>query len=129
MPRRPELSKGEMEVARVLWDLGEATLGQVFDACRREREIDYTTVQTYLRRLETKGYLRTRRDGRTKVYRPKVQPSQVIRETVNDLLRRLFGGQALPLLRHLIDDRKITANEIEELRALLSQLETEHGNP
>jgi predicted transcriptional regulator len=129
MPKRPDLSKGEMEVARVVWGLREATVGQVFEACPKERRLDYTTVQTYLRRLEAKGYLRTRRDGRTKLYSPKVPPNQVIKQTVADLTDRLFGGEALPLLRHVIEDRGISRDEINELRALLDRLEGEHDEP
>src|SRR5204863_5802889 len=120
---------GEMEVARVVWDLGEATVGQVFEAFPKERQLDYTTVQTYLRRLEAKGYLQTRRDGRTKRYSPKVPPSQVIRQTVADLTDRLFGGEALPLLRHLIQDQGISREDIHELRALLNRLEEEQDEP
>lgn len=126
MARRAALSKGEMEVARVVWGLGEATVGQVFEACAKERKMDYTTVQTYLRRLEAKGYLRTRREGRNKVYRAKVRPGQVIRETVDDLMDRLFGGETLPMLRHLIQERGVSKRELEALRQMLSELEAEH---
>ncbi len=126
MARRPELSKGELEIVRIVWELGEATLGQVFEACLVERKIDYATVQTYLNRLVTKGYLKTRPDGRAKLYRPKVPPSQVIRETVDDLLRRLFRGDTSLLVRHLIDDQKLTTKDIGELRGLLSKLEADN---
>jgi BlaI family transcriptional regulator, penicillinase repressor len=54
MARRPALSKAEMEVARIVWNLGEATVRQVFEAFPAERKIDFATVQTYLRRLETR---------------------------------------------------------------------------
>ena len=93
--QRPALSKGELEVARLLWGLGEATVRQVFEAFPTQRTIDFTTVQTYLRRLEAKGYARAWLRGRTRVYAPDVQPSTVIRETVDDLVQRLFGGEAL----------------------------------
>jgi BlaI family penicillinase repressor len=129
MAKRPDPSKGEMEVARIVWGLGEATVGQVFEAFPKERQLDYTTVQTYLRRLEAKGYLHTRRDRRTKLYSAKVPPSQVIRQMVADLTDRLFGGETLPLLRHLIQDRGISADEMKELRALLNRLEGEQDEP
>ena len=54
-PRTP-LSKAEMEVASLVWELGEATVRQVTDALPAKRKIDFTTVQTYLSRLEAKGY-------------------------------------------------------------------------
>ena len=125
MTDRPGLSKGEMEVARVLWQLGKATVREVHEAFPAARKIDFTTVQTYLRRLESKGYVRARLDGRTRVYSPKVKPRTVIRETLNDLIDRLFGGETLPLMRHLIEDRGIRDEELAELKKLIDRLEEE----
>lgn len=123
MVRRPALSKAEMEVVRIVWNLGEATVRQAVDAFPPGRNIDFTTVQTYLRRLETKGYLRARRQGRALVYRPRVRPDDVIRDTVGDLVNRLFDGQTIPLLHHLIRDRSICKEDIEELRQMIDQWE------
>ena len=114
-----------MEVARVLWDLGKATVREVHEAFPLEREIDFTTVQTYLRRLESKGYARGSLNGRTRVYAPRVKPRTVIRETLDDLIDRLFGGEALPLMRHLIEDRGMSSEELSQLRELINQLEEE----
>lgn len=114
-----------MEVARAVWELGEATVGQVFQWFPEDRRMDYAAVQTYLRRLEAKGYVRARRSGRTKVYQPKVEPTQVIRETVDDLMTRLFGGETLPLMLHLIEQRGITPAETQQLRQALDALEAE----
>lgn len=125
MTRRPALSKGEMEVARLLWELGEATVRQVHESLPAERTIDFTTVQTYLRRLDAKGYVRTWLKGRTRVYAPKVKPTTVIRETVDDLIERLFGGETLPLVQHLIEERGIGEKELAQLRQLLDRLEEE----
>ena len=125
MPPRPPLSKGEMEVARAVWELGEGTVSQVFQWFSADRPMDYATVQTYLRRLEAKGYVRARREGRTKIYRAKVEQTQVIRETVDDLRTRLFGGEALPLMLHLIEERGITPAETQQLRDALDALEAE----
>ena len=129
MGARPPISKGELEVARVVWRLGEASAGEVFEAFANDREIDYTTVHTYLRRLEEKGYLRTRREGRNKIYRPKVRPSQVIREIVEDLMDHLFDGEAIALMHYLIRDRGVTPEERRRLRKMLSESEAEHDDP
>jgi BlaI family transcriptional regulator, penicillinase repressor len=125
MVRRPALSKAEMEVVRIVWNLGEATVRQALDAFPARRNIDFTTVQTYLRRLEAKGYLRAKRQGRALVYRPRVRPDDVIRETVGDLVNRLFDGQTVPLLHHLILDRSIRKEDIDELREMIDQWERE----
>jgi predicted transcriptional regulator len=119
------LSKGELEVARVLWGLGTATVREVHEAFPAERAIDFTTVQTYLRRLEQKGYVRGRLAGRTRVYTAKIKSRTVIRETIDDLVDRLFAGETLPLVRHLIEERGISNADVSELRALLDRLEQE----
>ncbi len=121
MTSRAACSKAELEIARLVWDLGEATVRQVLESLPADRQLDYKTVQTYLRRLEAKGYLESRRDGKTSVYKALVRPGQVIRETVSDLLGRLFGGSALPLVEHLITDHRLTPEEIQRLRHLIDQ--------
>mgnify|MGYP002622788100 FL=1 len=128
MGKRQPASKAELEIARIVWDLGSATVRQVFEQVDPARELDFKTVQTYLRRLEAKGYLTTRQAGRSKVYSPKVRPGQVIRETVDDFLQRLFDGATLPLVQHLISERDISADEIRELREMLDRWEQEHGD-
>jgi BlaI family transcriptional regulator, penicillinase repressor len=125
MADRPALSKGEMEVARVLWQLGRATVRQVHEAFPVEREIDFTTVQTYLRRLETKGYVKAKLDGRTLIYSGRVEPRKVIGQAVDDLVDRLFGGEALPLMQHLIEEGSISESELASLRLLIDRLENE----
>lgn len=123
MPPRPGLSKGELEVARVVWELKQATVRAVYNALADVRDIDFTTVQTYLRRLEEKGYLNVRLEGRARSYSPKVRPRTVIRETVSDLVDRLFAGDSMPLVRHLVEDSRFTEGEIEQLRQLIDRLE------
>ncbi|WP_425615270.1 BlaI/MecI/CopY family transcriptional regulator [Anatilimnocola sp. NA78] len=125
MTDRPELSKGEMEVARVLWELGQATVREVHEAFPEDRKIDFATVQTYLRRLETKGYISGKLVARTRVYSPKVQPRKVIGRTIDDLIDRLFGGEALPLMRHLIEERGLTPDDLTELRKLIDGMDHE----
>lgn len=126
MTNRPPLSKGEMEVARALWEHGPATVRAIHDAFRPDRTMDFATVQTYLRRLETKGYASSRLEGRTRIYAARAKPRTVIRETVDDLVDRLFGGEAMPLVRHLIEERGMDRDQLAELRALIEQLDEEN---
>ncbi|QDU40605.1 Penicillinase repressor [Maioricimonas rarisocia] len=122
-PDRSPLSRGELDVARLLWGLKSATVREVHAALPDDRPLDFSTVQTYLRRLEAKGYVTSVLEGRTRVYRPRIRPKTVIRETVDDLVERLFGGEPLPLMRHLIEDRGLSDEEIAELRQLLNERE------
>ena len=123
--KRQALAKSELEVAQVVWKLGEARVREVVDALAAadpEKKLDFWTVQTYLRRLKAKGYLRTRREGRADVYLPVVRQTSVLRDMVNDFVNRLFDGEALPLVHHLIDDRGLSAAEIDQLQATLDKL-------
>ena len=129
MGKRPVPPKSELEVARIVWGLGSATVRQVVEAMPKGREVDFKTVQTYLRRLKAKGYLRTRREGRTMVYSPRVHPNRVIGEVVDDLMNRLFGGEVFPLFQHLIEDRGISNDDVRQLRGLLDRLEREEEAP
>ena len=123
MVDRPSLSKGEMEVARLLWEFGPASVRQIFEAQPEARKMDFATVQTYLRRLETKGHASSTLEGRIRIYSARTKARTVIRETVDDLVQRLFGGETMPLVRHLIEERGIDENGIAELRQLIEHLE------
>ena len=123
MPPRPGLSKAELEIARIVWEMKSASVRQIFEALPAGRDIDFTTVQTYLRRLEDKGYLNAKIEGRHRVYTAKVRPQTVIRETVGELVDLLFGGESLPLMKHLVEERRFSPDDIDQLRQLLDRLE------
>jgi len=122
MKRLPPLPKSEFEVARIVWDLGEATVREVADALPNDRRLDFFTVQTYLRRLTDKGYLKVRRRGRANAYSARVAPGHAIRHLVEEFVQGVFGGEAIPLMQHLIHDRPISSEELDQLQAELDQL-------
>lgn len=129
MVDRPPLSKREMEIARVLWEIGPATVREVFEAFPKSRKMEFATVQTYLRRLTTKGHANSKLNGRVRVYSTRTKPRTVIRETVDDLVQRLFGGESLPLVRHLIEQKGIDEEGLAELRDLIDKMEVDRlGN-
>jgi predicted transcriptional regulator len=125
MAKRAALSRAEMQVVHLVWELDGATVREVLEALPSDRKVDYKTVQTYLRRLEAKGYVTSTRDGRTRVYSAKARPGQVIKETVSDFVGRLFGGNPLPLMEHLIQEEGLSGEDIDRLRDMLDQLEAE----
>lgn len=120
---RSPLSKLELEVARTIWNLQEGTLGAIHKAILAERKMQYATLQTYVRRLEAKGYIESNCIGRTKLYRPKVQLEEVIRDTIDEVRNRLFNGKAVPFVRHLLQDHLISPEELEELKTLFAEIE------
>ena len=123
MSPRPGLSKAELEIARLVWELKEASVRQVHEALPTNRKVDFTTVQTFLKRLEEKGYLKVRLEGRSRIYAPRVRPKTVIRETVGDLVERLFAGESMPLVQHLVEENRLSSDELQQLKALINRME------
>jgi len=121
LAKRPALARSELEVAQIVWKRGKATVREVFEAMPGERGLDFKTVQTYLRRLEAKGYVQTRREGRNNVYSTRVRPSQVVRNLVDDFVNRIFGGQPFPLVQQLLEQQELTDDQIDRLQDLLKQ--------
>ncbi|MBN1361775.1 MAG: BlaI/MecI/CopY family transcriptional regulator [Sedimentisphaerales bacterium] len=116
--KRPAMSPAETEVLRLVWQCQEATVQQVYDALPPTRKVAYVTVATLLRRLEEKGYLRHRVNGKAFVYTPAAKKEDVIRRTISDLVERLFGGNPVPLMQHLAQHSGMTDEDIERLKEL-----------
>jgi len=79
MKNLPPLPRSELEITQIVWRLGDATVRQVVDEIPEERGLGFWTVQTYLRRLEKKGYLKSRKAGRNNIYSAAVDPEGVIK--------------------------------------------------
>jgi predicted transcriptional regulator len=112
------LTRAELEVMKVLWQVGEATVHDVVDAL--PKQVAYTTALTMLRILEQKGYVVHTphpSGGRAHLYRPVAAEESVRRNHVRDLVDRVFGGRAEELVTGLLHDEKLTRAELESLRA------------
>jgi len=114
----PALSPSETEILRLVWQLDKATVQDVCNKLPAKRKIAYATVQTLLRRLEKKGYLKHRIRGKAHVFFAAVKSENVIKRSVNDFLDRLFGGDPIPLMQYLAEHGKINADDIEELKTI-----------
>jgi len=117
----PALSPAETEILRLVWQLNQATVQEVCDVLPAKRKIAYATVQTMLRRLEKKGYVKHRIQGKAHVFYAAVRSEEVIKRSVGDFLDRLFGGDPVPLMQHLAQHGKINAADIKRLEKLLGE--------
>jgi predicted transcriptional regulator len=104
---------------RVLWARGEASAAAVHAALHPERGLAPTTIATMLRKLEKKGVVTHRAEGRQYIYRATVARSDVQRSMVATLVDRLFEGDAAALVHHLLHEGDVERQELERLRALL----------
>ena len=106
---------------KVVWRLEEATVRDVHDALRARRAVAYTTVQTMMNILETKGHLTREPGEKANVYTP-VRPQQlVVRSMVREFVDRVFDGSARPLLVHLLKEKGLTERERRELQKMLDK--------
>ena len=115
------MSPAETEILRLVWQLEEATVQQICGLLPPKRKIVYKTVQTLLRRLENKGYLKHKIKGKAHVFFPAVKREDVVKRTVIDFLDRLFGGDPKPLMQFLAEDGKIDTEDIKRLRRLIEK--------
>ena len=110
---------------KVIWPREQATVREVYDDLRSRRAIAYTTVQTMMNVLETKGHLARQAGERAHVYTP-VRPQQtVVRSMVREFVDRVFDGSSRPLLVHLLKDRRLSARDRRDLQQLIDRLEKE----
>ena len=123
-----QLGDLQLAIMRVLWDHGEATVKQVREALEASRPLALTTVATMLTKMESKGVVEHRAEGRRYVYRPLVSERQVKRSMTRRLTEGLFGGDALAVVSHLLSEREIPAAELEELKRLIERREREEDD-
>lgn len=118
MPR-VRLTRLELQLMDILWDLGEAAVREVQEAIPARSRPAYTTVQTILNRLEQKGAVKkTRKIGNAWIFAPAINRKKTHERLIDDFLD-LFGGNAAPVVSHLLESGKLT---LEDLRALEDRL-------
>ncbi|MBL9148212.1 MAG: BlaI/MecI/CopY family transcriptional regulator [Phycisphaerae bacterium] len=125
MARRDlEIGDAELSALRVLWDFGPQTVREVMEHLHeRGRKVAYTTVLTFMTRLEQKGLVRSDKNDQAYVYRAKVTRESVTRSRVRQLLDQLYDGAAGPVLVHLIENEKLTGDDVQTLRKLIDDLD------
>lgn len=112
----------QLAILRTLWDRGDATVADVH-ALLSDRGLALTTIATMLRKMEEKDLVAHRENGRHFVYRAKVDPALVQKNLVGDLVTRLFDGDPLALVNHLLRAGEIDLGELDELRQKVAEAE------
>lgn len=111
----------QLRIMRVLWEEGEATARRITDVMNAANPIAHSTVQTLLRKLETKRAITHEQKDRTFVFRPLVGESEVTRSAAQDLLSRVFQGSISGLVAHLLEGDDVSEDEMQRLRQLVDE--------
>ena len=106
---------------KVVWGRGASTVRDVYEAMLERRKIAYTTVMTMMNILEQKGYLKKNQKDRAYLYQATRPQKQVIRGMVREFVDRVFDGSAEPLLLHLVEDRRLSKSDLEEIRRMIEE--------
>jgi predicted transcriptional regulator len=122
LPALPRPTDAELEILRVLWDRGPATVREVREAISRSHPSGYTTVLKLLQIMTDKRLVLRDESERAHVYRPGVARQETERQLVYDLLDRAFGGSASRLVMQALSSRKASPEEIAEIRKLLDSV-------
>lgn len=123
-----DLSDLQLAIMRVLWKRGEASAAEVRSGLRRDLAI--TTVSTMLTRLEKRGVVEHRSEGRTFVYRPRIAEHDVRRTMLRSMVRNLFAGDPTAVVSHLLTGKDVDADDVERMRSLIDQhrRKAKHGD-
>ena len=118
----------ELEILKILWQRGEATVRQVYEEMQASSAIVQNTVQAFLRTMEEKGLVTHRVQGRSFVYSPIHRREQTSRHMVHKLLDRVYDGAIDQLMASLLSVRQPTDEELSRLQDLVDQAKSASAN-
>ena len=124
MSEKVNPTERELEILKVLWDRGEATVRDVYEELRQRLPIVQNTVQAFLRTMEDKGLVTHRLEGRTFIYQPTYERQQTTQRLAEQLLTRAFDGAMDQLVQSVLSLRQPTKDELARLEQLLAEAKT-----
>jgi len=122
MKRVPRISETEWEVMRVLWAKAPCSAGEIIETLTTtDPSWHPRTIKTFLTRLVGKKALGFRKEGRAYLYRPLVKETECVTAASDSFLDRVFGGSLKPMLAHFVEQKRLSPEEIRELKNLLDE--------
>jgi BlaI family transcriptional regulator, penicillinase repressor len=123
MARRPSghPTELELEILKIFWRTGQATVGQVRDALVGFRELAYTSVMTIMTIMTRKGYLARQREGGSYVYEARITEKSITQTMLKDIVDRVFEGSTAAVMVNLLETKDLDPDELKQLRNLINQ--------
>ncbi|MEM6637199.1 MAG: BlaI/MecI/CopY family transcriptional regulator [Pseudomonadota bacterium] len=115
------LTEVELEFMNELWAIGEGTVRDVLDQLPEDRSLAYTSGATILRILEEKGFVKSRKDGKSLTYTPLLAKDKYQTRSLQNLSRTLFDDTPATLVARLVENAGLTDTDLEEIRALVER--------
>jgi len=118
-PTEKKLTTQQIEIMKVVWQLGNATVRDVYESLREQRSIAYTTVMTTMKTMEARGHLKKRVEGRAFVYQAIEPQNSALRRIVGEFLDKFFNGAAEPLLAHLVQEQRLSQKDLNKVSKMI----------
>jgi predicted transcriptional regulator len=117
--------KLQRAIIEIVWELGEASVREVWKQLRKEKELVYTTILTSMQRLEKDGWLTHRLEGNKNIYTPTKTREQAGAGSVRKFIHKMFNGNAALLFQQLVEEDELSDKELHELKRLIDKKEKE----
>ena len=127
MPERHEITELQLAILSLLWERGEATVAELWDALHEERGLAQTTVATLVARLQRRGIVARRTRDRQYVYRATITEADVQQSMVSELTERLFAGDAAALVSHLIAASDMSPGDLARVKRMIENAQAPKG--
>jgi predicted transcriptional regulator len=127
MAERHELTELQIAILRLLWERGEATVAEIWEALYAERGLAQTTIATLVARLQRRGIVSRRSRDRQFVYRATITESDVQHSMVGELTERLFAGDVTALVSHLISATDMSPGDLARVKRMIERAEKPKG--
>jgi BlaI family transcriptional regulator, penicillinase repressor len=121
-PKSPTMTDGELRLMNVLWERGQATVGEIVEALKATPRPAYNTVLTLLRIMEKKGYVSHRKDGRAFTFLPTVARADASRSALQMLVNRFFEGSPRLLMLNLLEDEQLAPEMLRQLKERIEEV-------
>ena len=125
-PNKP--TAAELEILSVLWEREAATVREVHEVINAQKPSAYTTVLKMLQIMDEKGLVERDKNAKAHVYRAKQAQDETQKNLVSDLLEKAFRGSALKLVQHVLETKPASAEELKEIRKMISEAERKGGD-
>jgi predicted transcriptional regulator len=116
-------TKAELEILSILWEKERATVREVFEIINERKPASYTTVLKLMQIMFEKGLVKRDESSRAHIYSAKQPAEQTQKNLVSDLLEKAFRGSALKLVQHVLETKPASAEELAEIRKLITEAE------
>jgi len=119
-----EPSRLEMQVLSVLWERGASPVREVMEVMPDGKTRAYTTILSVMQVMEKKGLVSQVAEGNVHIYQARVSRQKVTGPLLRGLLRQVFGGSAATALQHLLAEKRVSRQELDEIKEIIARHET-----